>query len=327
MFRNFKTIRVFIWVYLIPLLMVVAYTIINHQMHGFTEKAAHTMMYPFYNDHTAYAAMMAMFLPLVIAFIFDKKNTKAVRVISFFITVMLLTTLVLSYTRAAWVSLAAALVVYLIFYFKIRFSVVFACMATALILFLTYQKDILLRIEENKQQSATDFNKHIQSISNISTDASNLERLNRWHSAIRMFKLKPFFGWGPGTYQFNYAPFQQAKEKTIISTNMGDRGNAHSEYISPLTESGVLGLITFAMVLIAVIYRAIMIYSKSRDKEIRMLTLGVFLGLITYMVHGALNNFLDTDKAAVPFWGFVAILVAIDIYHFKKEGNTESEGA
>ena len=55
-----------------------------------------------------------------------------------------------------------------------------------------------------------------------------------------------------------------------------------------------------------------------------MLTLGVFLGLITYMVHGALNNFLDTDKASVPFWGFIAILVAIDIYHSgKKESPTD----
>ena len=39
------------------------------------------------------------------------------------------------------------------------------------------------------------------------------------------------------------------------------------------------------------------------------------LGLITYMSHGVLNNFLDTDKLSVPFWGFVAVIVALDIYH------------
>jgi putative inorganic carbon (HCO3(-)) transporter len=36
-----------------------------------------------------------------------------------------------------------------------------------------------------------------------------------------------------------------------------------------------------------------------------------------------LNNFLDTDKAFVPFWGFIAMLVAIDVYH-KKKGETET---
>lgn len=47
----------------------------------------------------------------------------------------------------------------------------------------------------------------------------------------------------------------------------------------------------------------------------KSLVLAVLLGLVTYFVHGVLNNFLDTDKASVPFWGFIAILVVIDIYH------------
>jgi hypothetical protein len=44
------------------------------------------------------------------------------------------------------------------------------------------------------------------------------------------------------------------------------------------------------------------------------LVLGATLGLLTYMVHGFLNNFLDTDKAAVPFWGFAAFLVVVDLF-------------
>jgi hypothetical protein len=44
------------------------------------------------------------------------------------------------------------------------------------------------------------------------------------------------------------------------------------------------------------------------------LVLAATLGLLTYMVHGFLNNFLDTDKAAVPFWGFAAFLVAVDLF-------------
>jgi hypothetical protein len=46
-----------------------------------------------------------------------------------------------------------------------------------------------------------------------------------------------------------------------------------------------------------------------------MLSLFTLLGLISYFAHGIMNNFLDTDKASVPFWGFVAIIVALDLYH------------
>ena len=48
------------------------------------------------------------------------------------------------------------------------------------------------------------------------------------------------------------------------------------------------------------------------------------LGLITYFAHGILNNFLDTDKLSVPFWGFIAGIVALDIYHTNNE-SAESE--
>ena len=43
---------------------------------------------------------------------------------------------------------------------------------------------------------------------------------------------------------FLYAPYQKPSEKTIISTNAGNRGNAHSEYLGPMAESGILGLLT-----------------------------------------------------------------------------------
>jgi putative inorganic carbon (HCO3(-)) transporter len=318
LFRDFRNIRKFIWLYIIPLLIVIAYTIVGHQQHGWTQKAAHTVMWPFYNDHTAYAAAIAMFLPVTIGFAFDKDAKENMRLLSGFISLLFITAMVLSYTRAAWISLAIAFAVFLVFYLRIRFSLVFIALSAMLILFFSFRTQIMIKLEQNRAQSATDFNKHLQSISNISTDASNLERINRWHSAMRMFEERPMFGWGPGTYQFKYAPFQQSKEKTIISTNAGDGGNAHSEYIGPLAESGVLGLVTFVLVIAAVIYMAVRLYSNSLDREIRLITLSIFLGLVTYLVHGALNNFLDTDKASVPFWGFIGILVALDVYHVRE---------
>nr|NQU89023.1 hypothetical protein [Bacteroidota bacterium] len=51
-------------------------------------------------------------------------------------------------------------------------------------------------------------------------------------------------------------------------------------------------------------------------------TLSVMLGIVTYFIHGLLNNFLDTDKASVPVWGFFAIIVALDIYHTKTKKET-----
>ncbi|HLG34688.1 MAG TPA: O-antigen ligase family protein, partial [Bacteroidia bacterium] len=183
----------------------------------------------------------------------------------------------------------------------------------------SYRTELSISLAKNKSASSSDLAVHVRSISNVSTDASNKERLNRWKSAMRMFNERPVFGWGPGTYQFKYAPYQLRSEKTEISTNSGNRGNAHSEYIGPLAESGVLGSLSFVAIMILVIAKGMKVVYESRTKEIRLLAKGILLGLLTYFVHGALNNFLDTDKLSVPFWGMVAMLVALDVYHNKAE--------
>ncbi|HOZ88078.1 MAG TPA: O-antigen ligase family protein, partial [Bacteroidia bacterium] len=166
------------------------------------------------------------------------------------------------------------------------------------------------------------FANNVESVSNISTDASNLERLNRWSCAIRMWEDKPILGWGPGTYMFKYAPYQLSRDLTIISTNFGTNGNAHSEYLGPLSEQGIFGLvIVIALLLYATSLGYRLVYAVE-DKETKILVTGLFLGLMTYFVHGFLNNFLDTDKLSLPFWGFLAALVTIDLYYDKKPRHT-----
>jgi len=323
LFRNKKNISTFMWLYVLSLLIVIGYTIVRHAQHDWTQKSAHWVMSPFYNDHTAYAAVIALFLPVFLLFSTGWNNSNRNRSISMIVFSILLLAIILSYTRAAWLSLLVAFIVYLIFKFRIRFYTVAIVGISILSVFLVFQTDIMLKLEKNDQDSATDINKHLKSISNISTDASNLERINRWNSSLRMFEERPFLGWGPGTYQFNYAPFQKSSEMTIISTNAGDAGNAHSEYLGPLAEQGFPGMLAILLIVATVVYTGTMMYSRSKDPWLRLLSLSILLGLVSYFTHGFLNNFLDTDKLSVPVWAFISILVALDIYHQDK--NSEEE--
>jgi O-antigen ligase len=122
---------------------------------------------------------------------------------------------------------------------------------------------------------------------------------------------------------FTYAPFQVVREKTQISTNAGDRGNAHSEYLGPLADSGILGMLSFIVIVIMVLYKGITLYSKVKDERDKIWVMSLLLGLITYFVHGLLNNFLDTIKASALFWGFMAMLVAIEINYKQEEKKEE----
>jgi putative inorganic carbon (hco3(-)) transporter len=322
LFMDLKNVRKFQWLYIIPLIIIIFYTLYNHSTYGFDKPHSNMVMKPFYNDHTAYGAIIALFLPVFVGLSLSKQFKGSLRLMSFIVLIILLTGIIFSYSRAAWVSVAAALLIYFLVRFRIRFYWILLALVVGAGLFFTFQYQFIDKLEKNKQDSSTDFLKHVQSISNISSDASNLERINRWASAIRLFKERPIFGWGPGTYQFVYAPYQRSKEKTIISTNYGDMGNAHSEYIGPMSESGILGMLTFIGIITTVIITGLRVYRRAQNKEVKLMSLMIMLGLITYYVHGLMNNFLDTDKASVPFWGFTAMLVAMDLYH---SGGKEEE--
>jgi O-antigen ligase len=197
--------------------------------------------------------------------------------------------------------------------FRIRFSTIVVGMSLGLFLFFAFYDQIMMDLERNKVESSDSIAEHATSISNISSDASNLERINRWNCALRMWQERPIFGWGPGTYQFYYASFQHSSELTIISTNFGDGGNAHSEYLGPLAEQGVAGMLLMVALVFGVLLTGINLYQRLPAGEMRLLVTIMLLGLTTYFVHGVLNNYLDTDKASIPVWGFIAGIVAIDM--------------
>jgi len=316
LFKNPESIKRYVWMYIISFLIVIGYAWSQLVTIGFfDQQAAHHVVQPFYNDHTSYGAILAMLIPFVVGFVVTMKdNSLFQRVSAWLVLAILLAATLFSYTRAAWVSVIGALGIFIILWLRIKFSYVLLIGVVFLAFLFSQRTQIQIQLEQNRQDSSEDLMEHVKSISNVATDASNLERLNRWSCAFRMFKQKPMFGWGPGTYMFNYAPFQLEREKTVISTNAATLGNAHSEYIGPLAESGFLGTISFLAIVITTIVTGLRNWTRQGNRTIRILSLSLLLGLITYYLHGLLNNFLDTDKASVLFWGFTAGIVAIDLF-------------
>lgn len=325
LFKDTRNIYRFCFLYMIPFAVLIIFTLVKHSAYNFDQHIGNGIMNPFFNDHTSYGAAIAMFIPFLIGFALNKEIKALWRIVSVVLLVIFTTGLIFSYTRAAWISLVGALGMYLILKLKINNKIIFAILIVGIGGYALFQDKILMDLERNKVESSTDFSKHIKSISNITSDASNLERINRWNCAIRMFKEKPIFGWGPGTYQFNYAPFQHSDEKTIISTNAGDGGNAHSEYLGSLAESGLLGLVNYALICIIIYITGTRTYHKLKDRKLKMVVAAALCGLVTYFIHGALNNFLDIDKIAVPFWGFAAMIVSIELFVAERDTENKEE--
>jgi O-antigen ligase len=319
-FKSLKGIRTWIWAYLIPLAGVILYTINEHSKYNFDQRASYGVSSPFYINHGIYAAALTMFIPFLWYAVtrgnlwgYSIFKRSAIGVV----LMIFLAGLLYSFTRASWLSLAGAIALGVIIVMRLRTSTYILGAVLLIAVAFGVQEKLQQAVNKNKQVSADSFEKHVKSIYNIKNDDSNLERINRWKCAWRMFSERPILGFGPGTYMFQYAPFQRAKEITKISTNLSTLGNCHSEYLQPLAEGGILGFLSWLALIVILVIKGARIFLHSLDPGVKILAMSIMLGLVTYFIHGFLNNYSDLDKAAVLIWSFAGILTALDTYHYK----------
>lgn len=300
--------------YGIGLLYPIYHTFKFHAMHDFSQQVSFAICEPYFSDHTIYGACLGFILPF---FILKSYVSKKVNWPMFLMAVVLLTALVFSYSRASWIACLLALMfgVAVRFGMKMRLLLLMTALVSTTII---YNVDRIFF--ELKSQEATEnddnFAEHLGSVTNLNTDASNLERINRWAAAYNMFEERPITGFGPGTYQFEYASYQSIEFLTRISTNDGDRGHAHSEYFGALAETGLPGLVIFVVLIFSGMYYGIELLRHSNYESV--LLWGALLGLFTYFIQAMFNGFLDYEKMAILVYGALAIFCIEDVERKKR---------
>lgn len=308
-------------------LMAVGWSVYQFAGYDFNRVTIKGIFRPFYKDHTIMGATCAL---LCMYWLLNIRVGKPLvqRSLSAFLGLVFLGSVLLSFSRAAFLSLAFALMVWTALQFHMRIKHLALMVAAALLFATIYRQPILEALSSNKNLShdaSASYFERLESSGNISTDLSNLERLNRWYAGFKMAQQKPLTGFGPGTYQFQYIPYQSprlmnrltVKNYWQVPENSG--GTAHSEYILALSEMGIPGFIS----LLALWGRWMWIAFEKKSTGTRHFGIvTAFAVLSTYLFHGAFNNFLNTDKFAFLFWGFAAWLAAS--YELTRNVNSEN---
>jgi O-antigen ligase len=153
----------------------------------------------------------------------------------------------------------------------------------------------------------------------LEKDVSTLERLNRYSCAWRMAEQRPWTGFGPGTFQFQYLPFQRPEEMTRISISdpardlhpdqLGRGGGAHSEYLQALAEGGWPALLWWLLLAGTSVFMGVKLYLSAQSKESQWFALAVTFSLLTFFIHAFFNNFLHDGRVAALVWGQVVRVV------------------
>jgi O-antigen ligase len=288
---------------------------IFHAGFGFTHQTAYQMPRPFFTDHTIYGACLAFVLPMLVILALGYRTFSLSRLHCFLLlslTVFLGVAEFLSYSRAAWLSLAGALFLGILLQRRISARQLGMLLACGAMLLWFFSGQIVSSLgDKTAVSSKGDLEQHVRSITNVETDASNKERINRWKCAIRMGEERPLLGFGPRTYKFMYGQYQVREDMTYTSTYNGNKGHAHSEYLSWYAESGLPGLLLHGGLFLFTLLFGADVVRKCRDRKNRLVATGALLGFFTYFIHGFFNSFMEDDKIAALVLSSMAILVFI----------------
>jgi O-antigen ligase len=315
-FREQEQMEAFFKITVPTLLFVILYSIAFHGLSGFTHEASYEISRPFYKEHTVYGGSIALFFPGVFLLAFSHYVTPKWKLFWRLAALIIFAGILLSYTRAAWLGSVCGMGLMFVLYNWHWIKKLLPVLASLLLLLVFYFATQLADYNFREVNKHDDGLIHrVTSIFDTQTDNSNKERFNRWVAAINMTKEKPWFGHGPGTYAMLYAPYQETRRITIISTYHGDQGTTHNEYLLASSEMGILGAILVFGLFLATLIRGIKGFFQASHPTQRLLYAAAVCGLTTYYFHSMFNNLMDQEKMAIPAYAFMAMITALDVFH------------
>lgn len=281
---------------ILSMALLIVYTLFHHALYDFRADQSLLAPMPFFPDHTLYAAVLAMLLPWLV-FLYRDNPRKVFGALA----LLFAAGLWFAFCRAALLSVFTAGIVFFVLHFRKHSRWLALAGILGLATAFIFQTAINGAINRK-----------------IAADVSTLERLNRYDCARQMGQERPRTGFGPGTFQFQYLPYQRPEKMTRISVPKvsadrdpgvyGRGGGAHSEYWQALSETGLPGFFIYVLWISAFLWMALACFLRTELTKDQGFILACLLSLLTFFVHGLFNNMLHDGRIAALVWGQAAVL-------------------
>jgi O-antigen ligase len=319
MLRTEQDLKRFFWAVFLPLLLTILVVTARHATQGFTFAEIHWVLTPFYRNHVSYAAIIVLFTPFVwFMRQWYPKGSLARWAITLSLPVLLIA-IQLSYTRAAYVAVVAAIGAYYVLRWRLTKWVLALAVAVSMAgLIYMINDNRYLDYAPNYETTVThkDFNNLIQATYELE-DISTMERLYRWVAGFNMSAAEPLFGFGPGNFYFFYKSYTVTSFTTYVSDNP-ERSGIHNYYLMTLVEQGIPGLLFFLILIFYALVRGEAIYANARTKRDKQIVMMAMLCIIIISVMQLINDLIETDKVGPFFFMSLAILVNLDLKHRRR---------
>ncbi len=222
-------------------------------------------------------------IPLGMALVWSAPK-KYNRVITLFVTAVLALCMIYTYSRGNWLGLMFAVFLFFVFYDR-----KFIWLGVLLLLFAPlFLPDSILN--------------RFLSIGNTA-DSSTSYRVYIWLGTFLMIKDYWLCGIGPGPEAFGLI-YPRYAYSAIIAPH------SHNLYLQIIVEHGILGVISFALIIIVYYKEAISTYIKSYDKNLKAIIIGLVAGMFGFLIQGLFDNVWYNYRIVLMFFMIIGVTSA-----------------
>lgn len=243
----------------------------------------------------AFSAFLGLILPFYFSF---KEHGNKRRFIYYLAGAITLSSLFLNFTRSAYLSLTAVILLVAFLNRKnesfkkiVKLAAVVGFVIAAVILGNTSIRNTL--------------NSRILT----PPPASVIPRTTLWANGVKIFLAHPLLGVGLANYQDGLNRDCPANAPALP---------AHNVYLQIAAETGIAGLITYMMVLLFGLKMSFEVFNGSGSADLRAIGVG-FIGMwVWYLIQSFFDSYLYGDKFSMIFWLMIGLNASLfEIY--KKE--------
>ncbi len=213
-------------------------------------------------------------------------------------------------TRSVWVALfVATLVSFLLFYFYIRKNAKGKIFTKPIIYTLTgvVGAGILALVLFSQLDNDNTIKKHILEATDFKS-GNTYHRLNIWKKSKPIVQENPIIGVGAGNWKIEILKY----DVVLYQGGWIVPRRTHNDYISVITETGILGLMAFLGMFTILIWYGIKLIKKQPDKKDKLFALALLFALVGYMTF----SFFSFTKERIETQILINTIFAFIVYQY-----------
>ena len=281
-----------------------------------TEMGVRTRVFSLCGSPNILGSLMVMTAPLWAALIYFCHSTKA-KLFALLMTVCCCLTLLFTFSRGAWIGIIVAVVIFALFVDKR----LLALLGVAVAAILAFVPSITSRLT-------------YLFTSDYAAASSTGGRAIRWALGQELLhENSPWLGFGLGRFGGAVAMNNQVLDTTEEFSYF----YMDNYYLKTMVEMGYLGIIFYALLLIALVVLGIKAIQRSDVNfalipgdplqravgNYRVLTIAIFAGLCGVLAHCFFENIFEETYMEAYFWGMAALMMYLGF--FRKRRNNAKE--